>query len=151
MNDSEIRPGDIRTNAEWRRLGAIAENRPVIVVCRDEVPERFQWLIPYVERWAIGCDVTRGDYMEKQPKADVDEFYAQVQPHRAAIYEWAFQEPQTDAKDLFIIMLAAHCEAAPPPTNEEIAEMRRKWAEERDAKRKHWRDVINASKAAEAK
>ncbi len=85
--------------------------------------------------------------MEKQPKSDVAEFYSHVQPHRETIYEWAFQEPQTEAKDLFIIMLAAHCEAAPQPTPEEIAEIRRKDAEERDAKRKYWRETIKASKA----
>jgi hypothetical protein len=145
MNDDEIHPYDIRTNEEWRRLGAVAENRPTIKVNPAEVPEQFRQLIPYVERWAIGCDVTRGDYMEKQPQADVDDFYQTVLPFREAIHNWMLESPQTEAKTYFIIMLAAHCEACPPPSPEEIAAKHRQRAEEREAKREYWRDIARKS------
>jgi len=41
MSD-EIQPFDIRTNAEWQRLGATAENRPTFVINQAEVPDRFR-------------------------------------------------------------------------------------------------------------
>lgn len=111
MSPDEIQPFDIRTNEEWRRLGATAENRPTITISRAEVPERFRHLIPHVERWAIVCDVTRGDYFDQQSEADIDEFFHAVSPFRDAIDEWVDESPQTDAKTCFRIMLAAHCEA----------------------------------------
>lgn len=112
MSPDEIRPFDIRTNEEWRRLGATAENRPTVTINRAEVPERFQHLVPHVERWAIGCDVTRGDYFDQQSEADIDEFYHAVLPFREAIDDWVEESPQTEAKTYFRIMLAAYCEAA---------------------------------------
>lgn len=146
MNDDEIHLYDIRTNEEWKRLGAVAENRPTITINPAEVPERFRHLIPYVERWAIGCDVTRGDYMDKQPQPDIDDFYQTILPFHDALNQWIDDaSPQTDAKTYFIIMLAAHCEACPPPSPEEIAEMHRKRAEEREAKRQYWREIARKS------
>lgn len=74
MDGDEIHLYDIRTNEEWKRFGAVAENRLAIAINPVEVPEGFRHLIPYVERWAIGCDVTRSDCMDKQPQADIDDF-----------------------------------------------------------------------------
>lgn len=78
MMSDDIHQFDIRTNAEWQRLGAIAENRPTIKVNQAEVPECFHHLISHVERWAIGCDVIRGDYFDKQPQTDMTAFYQAV-------------------------------------------------------------------------
>lgn len=146
MNHDEIHLYDIRTNEEWKWLGAVAKNRPTIKVNPAEVPEGFRHLIPYVERWAIGCDVTRSDYMDEQPQEDVHDFYQSVLPFRDAIHNWALEPPRAEAKTFFIIMLAAHCEACPPPSPEEIAAMHRRRAEEREAKRQHWREVIRKSR-----
>ena len=112
MNPDEVHPFDVRTNEQWRQLGATAENRPTITIDRSEVPEEFQHLIPHVERWAIGCDVIRGDYFDQQSEADIDGFYNAVSPHLGALNDWIDQSPQTDAKTHFMIMLSAHCEAA---------------------------------------
>ena len=150
MNDDEIHLYDIRTNEEWRRLGATAENRPTITVNRADVPEQFQHLIPYVERWAIGCDVIRGDYFDKQPQADIDAFYQAVLPHLDALNKWVDTLPRNDAKLDFITMLKAHCEATPPPSPDEIAEIHRRRAAEREAKRKYWKDVYERTKKPDA-
>jgi hypothetical protein len=145
-DDDEIKRYDVRTNAEWRRLGFKAENRPVVTVDPSEVPGRFRHLIPFVERWAISCDVTRGDYFSQQPPADIAAFYQAVLPHADDLHRWIREPASTPAKIQFLTMLKAHCDATPPSPPEEIAAIHRRWAAEREAKRKHWRDVINRSK-----
>ncbi len=109
-----------------------AANRPTIVVDAEEVPEEFRVLIPAVERWAIPCDVTRGDYFEKQPEENVAAFWYEVLPHVDAINEWLDAQPAdvgdwSEAAVHFMYFLKAHSEAY-QPTEEE----RRLWAE-RDA------------------
>lgn len=150
MSDDEIKLYDVRTNAEWQRLGFTAENRPPISVRPSDVPEAFRSLISFVERWAISCDVTRGDYFSKQPQADVDAFYQAVLPHLDALNQWVDTPPRSDAKLDFLIMLKAHCEAAPPPSPEEITETHRRRASEREAKRKYWKDVYQRTKKTDA-
>ena len=150
MSDDEIRQYDVRTNAEWQRLGFTAENRSTISVTLSVVPETFRHLIPFVERWAISCDVTRGDYFSKQPQSDVDAFYQTVLSHLDALNQWVDTPPRTDAKLNFLIMLKAHCEATPPPSPEEIAETHRSRAAEREAKKKYWKDVYQRTKKPNA-
>jgi hypothetical protein len=140
MSD-EIHPFDIRANAEWQRLGWTAESRPPVTVDRSDVPEQFQHLIPYVERWGINCDVIRGDYFEKQPRADIKRFYQAVLPHWEALNTWVDIPPRSQAKLDFMLMLKAYSEAVPPPSPEEIETRRRARVEEREARRKHWKDV----------
>ena len=54
--------------------GFNAENRPTIVVVSSEVPEHLVSLIPYVERWGIPRDVTRGDYFDRQSDGHITIF-----------------------------------------------------------------------------
>lgn len=150
MSDDKIKLYDVRTNAEWQRLGFTAENRPTISVTPSDVPEELRHLIPFVEHWAISCDVTRGDYFVKQPQAAIDAFYQTVFPHLDALNQWVDTLPRTDAKLHFLIMLKAHCEATPPPSPEQIAETHGRRAAEREAKRKHWKDVYERSKKPDA-
>ncbi len=150
MSSDEIKLYDVRTNAEWQRLGYTAENRPKVTLTSSDVPESFRHLIPFVERWAIGCDVIRGDYFSKQPQADIDAFYQAVLPHLDALNEWVDTLPRSDAKLDFLTMLKAHCEATPPPPPEQIAETHRRWAAEREAKRKYWKDVYQRTKKPDA-
>jgi len=79
-----------------------------------QVPEQFRPLIPYVRRWAIDCDVRRGDYMEKQSARDIQQFYTAVTPYRDALNRWVDEPPLDGPKVPFMIMLKAYCEAAPP-------------------------------------
>jgi hypothetical protein len=146
MPQDKIKSYDVRTNAEWQSLGFTAENRPTVTVTVSDVPESFRHLIPFVERWAIGCDVIRGDYFSKQPQVDVDAFYQAVLPHLDALNAWVDTLPCSDAKIQFLTMLKADCEATPPPPPEQIAATHRRWAAEREAKRKHWKDVMNAQR-----
>ena len=62
-----LKPGSIHSAEVFRDVyGFTAESAPKIEVNPDEVPEDFRQLIPLVERWAISCDVRRGDYFDKQ-------------------------------------------------------------------------------------
>jgi hypothetical protein len=71
-----------------RKYGWYAENRPIIVVNPEEVPPHLRDLIPYVERWAISCDVTRRDYFEKTPEADIRAFARAAAPRSDEINDW---------------------------------------------------------------
>lgn len=150
MSRDEIKRYDVRTNAEWQRVGFTAENRPTVSVTPSDVPELLRHLIPLVERWVINCDVIRGDYFSKQPQTEVDAFYQAVVPHLDAVNQWVDTPPQTEAKMHFLTMLKAHCEATPLPDSELIAETLRRWAVEREAKRKYWKDVYERTKKPEA-
>ncbi len=134
--------------------GFNAENRPKIVVDPSEVPAHLVPLIPYVERWGIPCDVTRGDYFDKQPEEDIAEFYYAVEPHAPATNEWLDSLPEDVAEwpaagVQFMYMLKAHCEAY-QPTHEEIAER-----DARVAEAQRWRrrklDIDEAMAAFKAK
>lgn len=78
--------------------GMNAENRPNIKVDASQVPEDLRRLIPLVERWAIPCDVTRGDYFDSQPEADVASFWHEVLPYVERINEW-LDEQSADVAD----------------------------------------------------
>lgn len=118
MDSDEIREFDIRTNAEFRRLGFTAESRPVIHIEPQEVPATLRHLIPLAERWAIACDVRRGDYFDKQPEKDIRDFWVAVKPHCKEINEWLDSMPAStkewpEAAIHFMYMLKAHSEAIP--------------------------------------
>jgi len=128
VNDFPQRPlkaGDVYPAHVLRdRFGINAENRPYFTVAAEEVPESLRELIPYVERWAIPCDVTRGDYFDQQPPADVAEFYRTVLPYRDRINTWLDAQPEqvanwSDAAVQYMYLLKAHGEAY-QPTEEEL-------------------------------
>jgi len=126
MESDKIKLYDVRTNAEFRRLGFTAESRPVIHVDPQEVPASLRDLVPLAERWAIACDVRRGDYFEKQPEEDIRNFWVAVQPHCQEINNWLDSMPSSTkawprAAIHFMYMLKAHSEATPP---EEVARLR---------------------------
>jgi hypothetical protein len=125
MKSDEPKLYDVRTNEEFRRLGFIAETRPTVRIEPNEVPETFRHLIPLAERWAIACDVRRGDYFDKQPEQDVRAFWETVEPLRDEIYRWLDSLPAPvsqwpEAAVHFMYMLKAHSEAVPP---EELAKL----------------------------
>ena len=127
MKSDEVKIGDVRTHGEWRRLGVIAETRPIIKIAPQEVPPLLRHLIPFVERWAIGCDVRRRDYFEKQPEADIYYFWRAVCPHLDAVNQWLDSLPEStlewpEAATHFLVMLKAHGEAISP---EEVKKLRK--------------------------
>ena len=122
----EPKPFDVRTNAEWQRLGWTADSWQPYQVDESRVPEQFRPLIPFVVRWAIDCDIRRGDYFDKQPAKDIEEFYAAVTPHWEALNRWVDEPPREGPKIPFAVLLKAYCEAAPPLPLEKRMPIRRK-------------------------
>jgi hypothetical protein len=106
---------DIRTFEEWKRIGVTAETAEQITIDESKVPNQFRPLIPYAGRWAISCDVRRGDYFEKQPPDDIADFHRAVTPHLDALNRWVDEPPFDEPKIAFLIMLKAYSEAAPLP------------------------------------
>lgn len=106
---------DVRTFEEWKRLGITAETVEPIIIEESKVPEEFRSLIPYATRWAISCDVRRGDYFDKQPPAEIEDFYRTVAPYLDALNRWVDEPPFEEPKITFLIMLKAYSEAVPLP------------------------------------
>jgi hypothetical protein len=132
-----IREFDLRANADWVRLGWTAASRPVVTIEAIEVPDRFQPLIPFAERWGINCDVRRGDHFEQQSAADIEQLYCAVRPHWEALNAWVDEPPSTTAKGAFMLLLKAYSEAVPPPSAEEIAANRLRLAAARPGRHQH--------------
>ena len=129
-----LKPGDVYPAHVLRdEFGMNADNRPYFKVIDEDVPKPLRELIPYVERWAIPCDVTRGDYFDKQPEEDVAEFYHTVLPFTDKINAWLEEQPEnvdewTDAAIHYMYFLKAHAEAY-QPTEEELEARARRHAE----------------------
>ena len=139
MNIRPLKAGDIHPGEVLRDVyGMNATNRPIINVNEQDVPVPLRPLIPYTERWAIPCDVTRHDYFRYQPEADIAEFWQSVLPHTDAIHDWLDSLGDVrgwpKAAVHFMYLLKAHSEAY-QPTEEEIAAARARraaWQHERD-------------------
>ncbi|MCC9606236.1 hypothetical protein LOC68_18885 [Blastopirellula sp. JC732] len=139
MNEHPRKPlksGDVYSAEILRdEYGMNAANRPYFTIDPAEVPEHLRDLIPYAERWAISCDVTRGDYRDQQPEEDIAAFYYDVLPYIEQINEWLdsnpragdFTIPLPDAEYHFLILLKAHAEAY-QPTEEDIRRREEQWA-----------------------
>jgi len=137
LKSGDVYPADVLRD----EYGMNAENRPYFKVAAADVPESLRELIPYVERWAIHCDVTRGDYFDKQPEEDIAAFYYEVLPFIDRIRAWIGEQPENvadwpDAAVHYMYFLKAHAEAY-QPTEEELrerAERHATWQHERDLK-----------------
>jgi hypothetical protein len=115
MADSEPHKVDLCPADELqRKYGLYAENRRLIYVDLNEVPAGLRDLIPYVERWAIPCDITRHDYFDKQPEADVREFARIVGRREKEVDAWldSVQSNWPKAGYQFMYLLKAWSEAA---------------------------------------
>ena len=137
MPPKKPKPFEIHTNAEWRQLGKVAENRPNISINPADLPERFHPLIPFAERWAIRCDVTRHDYFEKQTKEDIQAFARTVEPYGDEIQAWLETlvevDPWPEGANHFLYMLKAQAEAwyELPPDERSLLLKRRRDRRER--------------------
>jgi len=110
-----------------------AANRPHFRVDEADVPAEIRTLIPAVERWAIPCDVTRGDYFDHQPDGDISQFWYEVLPYESAVNSWLSSLPRDvsawpEAAIHFMYMLKAHDEAW-RPTDEERRHREKRLAE----------------------
>jgi hypothetical protein len=133
MKRPPLKHGDVYPAHVLRdEYGMNAANRPVINVDAAEVPESLRDLIPLVERWAIPCDVTRGDYFDHQPEQDIARFWHDVRPRVDSINAWLDAQPQSvqhwpAAAVHFMYFLKAHSEAW-QPTDDEKRELERRQA-----------------------
>lgn len=151
MKRPPLKQGDVFPAHVLRdEYGMNAENRPVIVVNPAEVPEDLKTLIPAVERWAIPCDVTRGDYFDQQSEEDIARFWYDVLPYRDRIHAWLGEQPENvaewpDAAVHYMYFLKAHGGAWQPTEEErQQAEQRRvEWEYQRSL-----RDAIERGLAA---
>src|SRR5687767_3617229 len=133
LKSGDVYPADVLRD----EYGMNAANRPTIIVDQDEVPEALRPLIPLVERWAIPCDVTRGDYFAQQPEEDIASFWYAVLPRVDAINEWLDSLQSSPTASLhFIYFLKAHSEAWQPTEDEkrELERRQAKWAHGRALK-----------------
>ena len=129
MEPDEVKLYDIRTSAEMLRLGFTAETRPVIRIDPQEVPPTLRHLIPVAERWAIACDVRRGDYFSKQSENDIRAFWIAVELHSAQINSWLDSLPPDvtqwpEAAIHFMYMHKGQDELTPPEDWEQSSEAR---------------------------
>lgn len=52
-----------------------AENRPEIQLDSSNIPDDLRNLIPYAEKWGIGDDIIRNDFIEKATDAEKQELH----------------------------------------------------------------------------
>ena len=134
MKRPPLKHGDVYPAHVLRdEYGRNAANRPVITVDAAQVPESLRDLIPLVERWAIPCDVTRGDYFDHQPEQDIASFWHEVRQRVNAINAWLDSQPQgvqnwPAAAVHLMYFLKAHSEAW-QPTEEQRQQIERRRAQ----------------------
>jgi hypothetical protein len=58
-----------------RKYGLYAKNRPVVRLDAEQVPSRLRPLVPLAEKWGIGDDIIRNDYIAKTSDAEKRELH----------------------------------------------------------------------------
>jgi len=106
MSD-EPKEFDVRDERRMAETRWTAESLPKIEVVAAEVPPD---LTSYVEKWAISCDVRRGDYYDKQNKEDRLAFHRAVAASEEALNRWIDTPPLKGAKLQFLSMMKAYGE-----------------------------------------
>jgi hypothetical protein len=103
---SEIAPADVLQ----RRYNLYAENRPVIRLDATRVPVHLRDLIPLAEKWGIGDDIIRFDFIETSAAADQQELLREVGPWFDEVEAWlATADPgaMSDEMEAFMYMTTA--------------------------------------------
>ncbi len=81
--------GEIAPASELKeKYNLTAENRPVINISPENVPENLHDLIPMAEKWGIGDDVIRDDFEEKTSEAEKEEFKNKLKGRTADVTAW---------------------------------------------------------------
>ncbi len=74
------------------------------------MPTNLRHLIPLAEKWGIGDDVERAEFIERAPAADRQALIQALAPHQTAITAWldSFEtNPMTDEAAAFMYMQLA--------------------------------------------
>ena len=90
MKSDDIKPFEIRTNAEWRELGVTAENWRPRILRPAAVPDNIRDLVPLAQKWGVTCDVTRHDMAEKAGEAELKAFAAALKGRHADIVDFLY-------------------------------------------------------------
>jgi hypothetical protein len=88
-----------------RKYGLYAENRPVIHLDLQRVPPHLRHLIPLAEKWGIGDDIIRNDYITKANDAEKRELHDGFYAPFEQITEWVDSfgnKPMTDEAEAFM-------------------------------------------------
>jgi hypothetical protein len=97
-----------------KRFGLYAENRPIIQLDPALVPPDLHHLIPLAEKWGIGDDIIRNDFIDKSSRAEMRELHdGLAEPASARITEWinSFADtPLSDEAAAFMYMEIARDE-----------------------------------------
>lgn len=100
---------EVLSTGEMRaKYGLTAENRPTIVLDPRKVPESLRILIPLAERFGIGDDLIREDYVQKCPKSDLVDMKKAVEDHQDQLEAW-LTGPESKAPTLSREYVAFTC------------------------------------------
>lgn len=71
-----------------KKYDLYAENRPVIKLNPNNVPQHLSHLIPLAEKWGIGDDIIRGDFEAKATEAEKKELHDALYSPYEKITDW---------------------------------------------------------------
>lgn len=90
-----------------RKYGLYAENRPTIRLGSKRFPPHLRHLAPFAERWGIGDDIIRNDYIKRASPAERRELYEVLYDPFEQITAWlnSFKgKPMSDEAAAFMYM-----------------------------------------------
>ncbi len=76
----------------------------------DEVPRQLRHLVPFAQRWGIGDDVGRAEFIERSSAAERQALIRAITPHQREITAWLDSfgtRPMTDEAAAFMYMQLA--------------------------------------------
>ncbi|HEY3011299.1 MAG TPA: hypothetical protein VGJ36_01035 [Gemmatimonadales bacterium] len=93
-----------------RKYRLYAENRPVVRLDPERVPPYLRHLVPLAEKWGIGDDIIRNDYIAKAEAREKRELHDALYQPFEQITEWLNSfgdQPMTDEAEAFMYMQGA--------------------------------------------
>ena len=80
---------DIASSAELQKqFGLYAENRQTLTLNPADVPANLRHLVPLAEKWGIGDDIIRNDFIEKSSEAAKRELHDAMYEPFEQVTEW---------------------------------------------------------------
>ena len=91
-----------------KKYGLYAENRPEIRLDPAKVPEDLQFLIPMAEKWGIGDDIIRNDFVDKSTIEERRELRDALKEPDERITAWmsSFAELSDEAAAFMFMQIA---------------------------------------------
>jgi hypothetical protein len=70
------------------KYGLYAENRPIIKLNPEDVPERLRPLIPYAEHFGVNDDLMRADLLAKTSAQELEGLRRAIEPFADLLDDW---------------------------------------------------------------